>query len=190
MKVTASRTMFEHAPHASLHLCSACVQPKLRDQPVPAPSLAFETGGIMLTKKERGLFSLRQLVAGFIGLIALGTIPAFGQGSTGAITGTVNDASGAVVSAAAVTVKHLETGLVRVTQADASGSYSILSLPVGPYEVTAERMGFRREVRRGIDLVVGQEAVVNLTLQVGSIDQQVTVTDAAPLVNTTLRKCA
>ncbi len=55
----------------------------------------------------------------------------------------------------------------------------------GADELTAEQMGFQREVRRGINLVVGQEAVVNLTLQVGSIVQQVTVTEAAPLVNTT-----
>src|SRR5207244_1685045 len=60
------------------------------------------------------------------------------------------------------------------------------SLPVGEYEITAEKMGFRRELRRGINLVVAQEAVVNLTLQVGSIEQQVTVTEEAPLVNTTL----
>ena len=68
--------------------------------------------------------------------------------------------SGAVLEGAAVTVKHLETGLTRAAQADANGNYSIPSLPVGAYEVTAEKMGFRREVRRGIDLVVAQEAVV------------------------------
>src|SRR4029077_18256354 len=90
------------------------------------------------------------------------------------------------VEGAAITVRHIETGLTRTDQADASGSYSFPSLPVGQYEITAEKMGFRREVRRGVDLVVAQEAQVNLTLQVGSIDQQVTVTDAAPLVNTTL----
>src|SRR5712692_8937646 len=125
-------------------------------------------------------------IAGFLALIALGTGLIFAQGSTGAITGTVKDVSGAVLQGAAITVKHLETGLTRAAEADTSGNFSILSLPVGAYEITAEKMGFRREVRRGIDLVVAQEAVVNLILQVGSIDQQVTVTDAAPLVNTTL----
>ena len=47
-------------------------------------------------------------------------------------------------------------------------------------------MGFRRELRRGIELVVGQEAVVELDLQVGSIEQQVTITEEAPLVNTSV----
>src|SRR5712692_11652870 len=93
-------------------------------------------------------------IAGFLALIALGTGLIFAQGFTAAITGTVKDTSGAVLQGAAITVKHLETGLVRAAQADDNGSYSIPSLPVGPYEVTAERMGFRREVRRGIDLVV------------------------------------
>jgi hypothetical protein len=128
----------------------------------------------------------KMLLAKIIGLVALGNGLIFAQGFTAAITGTVKDMSGAAVEGAAVSVKHIETGLTRTAQADNSGSYSIPSLPVGEYEVTAEKMGFRREVRRGIDLVVAQQAVVNLTLQVGSIDQQVTVTDAAPLVNTTL----
>src|SRR5437899_5012390 len=105
---------------------------------------------------------------------------------TASITGTVKDVSGAVLPGAAVTVKHLETGLMRTAEADTSGNFSVPSLPIGAYEVTAKKMGFRREVRRGIELVVAQQAVVNLTLQVGAIEQQVTVTEEAPLVNTTL----
>jgi hypothetical protein len=124
--------------------------------------------------------------ARLIALVALGNGLVFAQGSTATIIGTVKDASGAVLQGAMVTVKHLETGLTRTDDADASGSYSIPSLPVGAYEVTAEKMGFRREVRRGIDLAVAQEAQVNLTLQVGSLEQQIIVTEAAPLVNTTL----
>src|SRR5258708_10892929 len=139
----------------------------------------------MASNTRGSLSALPSLVAGIIGLI-LGNGLVFAQGSNGAITGTVKDMSGAVSTGAAVTVKHIETGLTRAVQADSSGSYSVPSLPVGEYEVTAERMGFRREVRRGINLQVGQEAVVDMTLQVGSIDQEVTVTGEAPLVNTTL----
>src|SRR5713226_8097747 len=125
-------------------------------------------------------------IAGILALIALGTGLVFAQGSTATIIGTVRDVSGAVLQGAVITVKHLETGLTRTDEADSSGNFTIPSLPVGPYEVTAEKMGFRREVRRGIDLAVAQEAVVNLSLQVGSLEQQVTVTEEAPLVNTTL----
>jgi hypothetical protein len=121
-----------------------------------------------------------------IALLALGTGLVFAQGSTATITGTVKDVSGAVLQGAMVTVKHLDTGLTRTDEADNSGSFSIPSLPVGAYEVTVQKEGFRREVRRGLELVVAQEAVVNLILQVGSLEQQVTVTEQAPLVNTTL----
>src|SRR5712691_5180087 len=125
------------------------------------------------------------IIVGLVGLIALDNCPVLAQGFAGTITGTVKDVSGAAVPGATVTVKHLETGLTRAVEVDATGNYSVASLPVGEYELTAEKMGFQREVRRGINLVVGQEAVVDLTLQVGSMVQQVTVTEDAPLVNTT-----
>src|SRR5260370_1809229 len=142
----------------------------------------------MITRSERRPFALPGFVASVIalaGLIALGNCLVFAQGFTAAITGTVTDTSGAVLPGTMVSVRHLETGLTRAVEADASGNYAIASLPVGEYELTAEKMGFQRELRRGITLVVAQEAAVNLTLQVGSIVQQVTVTEAAPLVNTT-----
>src|SRR5207245_10614675 len=115
-----------------------------------------------------GLCPLLRVVVGIVGLIVVGNGLVFAQGFTGAITGTVKDVSGAAVVGAAVTVKHVETGLTRTVEADASGNYSVSSLPVGEYELTAEKMGFEREVRRGIKLAVAQEAVVNFTLQVGS----------------------
>src|SRR5260370_39750073 len=142
----------------------------------------------MVTSTGRSPYRLAAVVAivvGLVGLIALGNCPVRAQGFAAAITGTVKDRSGAAVPGATVTVKHLETGLTRAVEVDATGNYSIASLPVGEYELTAEKMGFQRELRRGINLVVAQEAVVNLTLQVGSIVQQVTVTEAAPLVNAT-----
>src|SRR6266853_5495946 len=131
----------------------------------------------------RGFFAL---VAAIIGFIALGNGLISAQSFTATITGTVRDASGAAVPESAVTLRHVDTGQTRTVQSDTRGAYNVPSLPVGEYEVTAERMGFRREVRSGINLAVAQEAVVDMMLQVGSIDQQVTVTGEAPLVNTTL----
>lgn len=142
----------------------------------------------MERKEVSGLFarlSLVTCVMALVGLIALSNCPVFAQGFSATITGTVQDSSGAAVAGAAVTVKHLETGLTRTVETDSNGSYRITSLPVGAYELTADKMGFERELRRGINLVVAQEAVLNLTLQVGSMVQQVTVTEDAPLVNTT-----
>ena len=105
---------------------------------------------------------------------------------TASVTGAVKDATGAVVPGATVTVKNLESGLTRSADTDANGNYSVPSLPVGEYEVTVEKAGFKRGVRQGVTLVVAQQAVVNLTLEVGNVEQQVTVTAAAPIVNTTL----
>jgi hypothetical protein len=90
----------------------------------------------MVTRTGRGLSELPRLVVGVIGLVALGNCPVFGQGS---LTGTVRDTSGAVLPGVAVIVKHIDTGLTRTAQADSSGSFSVQSLPVGQYEITAER---------------------------------------------------
>lgn len=104
---------------------------------------------------------------------------------TASITGRVEDSSGAGIPEAMVTATSLETGAARTITADDSGSYRVVSLTVGRYEVKAEQAGFKSAVQTGITLVVGQQAVVNLTLQVGQVQQQVTVTGEAPLVNTT-----
>src|SRR5205814_8991002 len=84
------------------------------------------------------------------------------------------------------TVKHTETGLTRTVQSNEEGGYTIPQLPVGSSELTAEKPGFRQQVRRGITLVVAQEAVVNLTLDVGDLVEKITVTEETPIVNTTL----
>ncbi|HEX4543312.1 MAG TPA: carboxypeptidase-like regulatory domain-containing protein [Candidatus Acidoferrum sp.] len=99
------------------------------------------------------------------------------------ITGIVSDSSGAPVPSAAIKAKNLETGAVRSSTTDDSGRYLALSLPVGEYEVSAAKAGFQDAVRSGIHLVVGQEATVDLHLQVGTVSAQVTVTGDAPIVN-------
>ena len=108
----------------------------------------------------------------------------------GSITGKVDDASGAAISAASVTVKSLETGATRTTVSDDNGNFTIPLLPPGPQEVRAEKKGFKASVRTGIDLEVGQQAVVNLHLEVGELVQQVAVVADAQLVNTTTSSVA
>ena len=103
---------------------------------------------------------------------------------TGSISGIVQDTSGAAVPNATVTVRSLETGATRTILTGDIGSYRALSLPVGQYEIRAEKEGFKTAVRTGIDLVVGQAAAVNLNLEVGAARQEVTVMSEAPLVDT------
>ena len=103
---------------------------------------------------------------------------------TATITGTVSDSTGAVLPGASVIALNEDTGISRTVEADAAGRYSALVLPLGNYRVTASLAGFQTEVRSGIALTVGRQAVVNFELPVGVITQTVEVTGEAPLVET------
>src|SRR5262249_47188319 len=146
---------------------------------------SIQRGISMFGRKSTTLHGLGRLTAVVIGWVVLGSCLAFGQGATATMSGIVRDASGAVLPGVSISVKNAESGLTRTALSNETGAYNVQLLPVGPYEVTAELAGFRQQVRRGINLSVGQEAVVNLTLEVGSVAEQVTVTEEAPLVNTT-----
>src|SRR5713226_1279668 len=114
---------------------------------------------------------------------ALAALPTQAQVAA-SITGTVTDQSGAPISAAAVTAKNLETSAVRTATTDDAGRYLLLSLPVGQYEVRVTKAGFKEAVRSGIQLVIGQEARVDLNLQVGAVETQVIVNSDVLLVST------
>src|SRR6267154_6685584 len=118
-------------------------------------------------------------------LLVLGTCESFAQVSTARIVGTVRDATGALIPGVTINIKYLDTGNTRRTVTSETGNYTVPLLPVGPYEITTTMPGFKEAVRRGINLVVGQEAVIDLTLEVGANAEQVTVSEEAPLVNTT-----
>ena len=119
----------------------------------------------------------------FAGLFSL---PAAHSQVVGAsISGTIHDASGAAIVGAHVTVTNQETGAVRNLVSDSTGSYSAPSLAVGRYKVTVEKQGFGTRSETGINLVVGQSTVVNLSLSVGTLQQQVSVTDIPLAINTT-----
>ena len=120
---------------------------------------------------RRNCHALPAIVMGIAIWLCLINHSGFAQGFTATITGSVKDASGAVLEGALITATHIESGQKRTAFADASGGYTMPSLPVGAYEVTGEKAGFKQEVRRGINLAIGQEAVVDLTLQVGNVEQ-------------------
>ncbi len=121
-----------------------------------------------------------------IGVLFISGSPmtAWGQLVSGAISGTVKDATGAVTPGAKITVRNVETGITRTVQSDASGRYLVTNLAPGHYEIQAELTGFQTEVRRGVSLTLGREAVVDLTLRIGQVQEQVVVTAEAPLVDT------
>jgi carboxypeptidase family protein len=117
-------------------------------------------------------------------MIGASARPGWAQVSA-AISGRVEDSSGSPVAGATVTVKSLETGATRVLTTDEAGNFRVLSLPLGPQEVKVEKTGFKSVVRTGINLEVGQEATLNVRLEVGPFVQQVTVSEETPLVDTT-----
>src|SRR6266702_3544169 len=141
----------------------------------------------MVRRTGVSLFSLGRLVVAILVLIALGTNwLAFAQTATATILGVVKDTTGALIPGVSITIKHTDTGQTRTAISSETGDYNVPLLPVGEYELTTTMPNFKQEVRRGINLVVGQQAVINLTLEVGAPEEKVVVTEEAPLVNTTL----
>lgn len=102
---------------------------------------------------------------------------------TASIKGVITDASGAVVPSATVTARNTETGVTRTTASDNDGTYLVLVLPVGRYEVRVVKAGFQNSTRGGIDLKVGQEAEIDVRLEVSTAKEAVTVSEDAPIVN-------
>ncbi len=128
----------------------------------------------------------RVRVVFFLGFcLALAALPGAAQRVTSDVLGTVTDTSGAVIAAATVTATNIETGLVRTTTTDKSGNYRIPGLAPGSYEVRVEQAGFKTAVRKGITLLVNQQAVVDVVMDVGDVQETVIVSGATPMIETT-----
>ncbi len=110
---------------------------------------------------------------------------ALGQATSGTISGTVADQSGATVLGAAVSVRNLYTNVTRTAATGADGRFNFRGLPVGRYEVTVEVKGFAKYIRGPINLVLNQEAVVNPEPKPASMEETIVVTDDVPMLNTT-----
>src|ERR1700691_5627216 len=109
-----------------------------------------------------------------------------GQQITGSIRGTVLDPSGAIVQAASVTAKQIETGLTRVALTDRQGEYVLVELPIGHYQLEVQAKGFQKYLQQGISLDVNETATVGIHLTLGSETQQVEVSANAALVQSTV----
>src|SRR5438552_908919 len=110
-------------------------------------------------------------------------IPVSAQQGTGTTLGLVKDAYGAVVPEVTIAITNAETGLARTVMTGADGAFRAPALSVGRYDLRIEKTGFITATQRGLILEVAQELVVNLTLQVGAVTQEIEVSGAAPLVN-------
>jgi len=113
------------------------------------------------------------------------SVAEWAQLSTGTISGTVTDQSGAVTPGALLTIKHVDTGASRTVAANEAGRYSADALPVGNYEVTVSLAGFQTVVRSGVELTVGRNAVVDIALSIGDVTDAITVAEAVSQIETT-----
>src|SRR5258707_5583923 len=107
------------------------------------------------------------------------------QLTTTTIYGRVTDANGGTIAGAQVAVTNTDTNLSRTAQGNAEGEYRMESLPVGNYRVEIAAQAFKRFLRAGLVLEVNVPARVDATLQLGDINQTVTVSESVPLVDTT-----
>ena len=107
---------------------------------------------------------------------------ALAQQTTGTIAGRVVDDQGAGIADATVTATSTDTGFVREITSDGNGLYRLAALPVGLYDVAAERLGLARFVRRGIIVNIGRTTDLDITLRVAALAETIAVTAEAPLV--------
>jgi hypothetical protein len=121
----------------------------------------------------------------FLGaIVILAAILSQAQITTTTVLGTVTDPTGASIPGAQVKVVNVDTNLSRTTQTDSDGAYRVEFLPVGNYKLEVSAPGFRGYVQQGIVLTVNENARADVKLQVGSTGENVTVTEAASLVDT------
>src|SRR5262245_6636821 len=99
-------------------------------------------------------------------VLALSFELSIAQVNTATISGTVHDESGAVLPGASVSIQNQDTGITRAVTTNESGRYAAAALGLGNYRITVELPGFQTQVRSGIALTVGREAVVDFSLAV------------------------
>lgn len=121
----------------------------------------------------------------FILWLALLPTCAWSQSQLAAVSGTITDKSGAVILRARVVIVNQGTGLERNTATNTAGIYHFSGLPPGTYTIRAEDQGFQAQVREGVVLVSGSESVIDFSLTVGDLRQQVTVNENASGIDST-----
>jgi hypothetical protein len=105
--------------------------------------------------------------------------------TTGSISGQVQDEKGAAIPGASITVRNVDTNTSRTGQTDEDGRYRFPNLEVGRYEVAVEAPNFSKYVQTGIQLQLNQDAVVDATMKAGGVQEVVTVSENASIINTT-----
>jgi hypothetical protein len=109
-------------------------------------------------------------------LFLISTLACLAQLSRGTITGTVKDGTGAVVPGASVRLVQTATNALSQTSSNEAGQYTVPNLPPGSYEITVETQGFKKLVRKNIELRVTEVLNVELALELGTVTEAIEVT--------------
>jgi len=129
---------------------------------------------------------MRRLTSVILTVLLLASVPAFGQGTRGSLSGVVKDPNSAAIVGATVTLKNAGTGEESKATSNAQGAFSFPSLSPGKYTATIEAGGFKKTELTEITIEVAQPAAVEVSLEVGAVTEQVTVTGTAQeVINTT-----
>src|SRR5262249_41896742 len=129
--------------------------------------------------------SVLQRFLGIVSVLLLAASVCWAQTNFGRISGTVQDASGAVIPASKVTVTNPATGFRQEVETDVSGSFVFPSLPAGVYDVRVEHQGFKSSEQRGLVLDAASSRAATFTLDVGQITESVSVSATAEQVQST-----
>ena len=117
--------------------------------------------------------------------LAASSAVARAQVTTATLYGVVHDTSRSILPGVSVTVTHQGTNLTRETVTDGRGEFALPGLPAGPYAIKIELSGFKTYTSEGLKLGAGQEVRQTYQLEVGALEETITVTESTPLVQTT-----
>src|SRR5215471_2724860 len=131
-------------------------------------------------RNMKHLCTMCVLPAAFMALAGL----AHAQAVNATLLGTVTDISGGTIAGAKVTITEVNTGIIHNGQTNDSGNYTFPDMPPGSYSVTVEAAGFKKEVRKDIDVLVNTSTRVDIQLQPGSVSETIEVTGAPPMLQT------
>ena len=128
--------------------------------------------------------SVRSVWIAMFAFLLIGST-ALGQATRASLSGLINDQTGAAVSGAKVTAKHVATNEEFQTTTDAQGAFVFPSMPLGKFSVTIEAAGFKRIEAQDVTLEVGIPAKLNLAMEVGQVSEAVVVSgEAQEVINT------
>src|SRR5215471_14964071 len=156
--------------------------------PAPKPDTFASHGGAMnRTIRQSGARGRVSSAAVLVSIMILlsGSVNAFAQETTGSILGTVRDSTGAVVAGARVVVTNAGTNVSSEVVSNDTGAFDVPYLAPGTYSVSVNAAGFKKFVQQTIVVNVGSRANLDATLEAGVVSEEVRVSAAAPLLDTT-----